>query len=182
MSLSLQPPLVRSDTRRCVLATVEDARRQLRDWSVDEDDILQLIETGHLLAWNIALDTRAETKRLFRLLPESIAHFEKTGGHRPFSISDNASSCLLRGFTDFLTIREIANLLNCGPTHIAHLIEARQICSSRGNEADPGITKIARAALLAFLKSRTHGPAQSPWRQERRHGGARRLPFPRWER
>lgn len=154
MPLSLQPPLVRSDARRCVLATVEDARRQLRDWDVDEDDILALIEDGQLFAWNIAVDLK-DAKRLWRIFPDSISHFEKTAGHRQFIMTDAAIyKRLLEGCGDLLTIRELANLFNCGPTHVANLIAAKNFSDCNNG---PGVTRVERAALLAFLKSRMEG-------------------------
>ncbi len=156
MPLSLQPPLVRSDRRRCVLATIEDARRQLKDWAADEDVVLDLIETGALqFAWDIAL---ASERRAWRILPECIDHFDRTDGSRPFPLTEaKAYARVLEGCGDLLTVREISNLLNCGPTHVANLIAAKQFSVGRVTPCAPGATTIPRAAFLSFLKSRLEG-------------------------
>lgn len=159
--MTLQTPLIRSDARRCVLATIEDARRQLKDWligsdrNVNEDTILELIESGALpWAWNIAADPR-DAKRLWRILPECLDHFDRTGGKDAFGWSQaKVLARITEGHGDSLSVRNIADILVCGPTHVANLIQAGALRSQRN---DYGITKISKAQFLSFLTSRAEG-------------------------
>ena len=76
--MSSQRKLVLDDRPTLALATVETARLQLVGH--DEDDIKALWEEGMILyAWNIGLGEAIEA----RLLPDSIAHYQRTLGSRP---------------------------------------------------------------------------------------------------
>lgn len=159
--IALQTPLLRSDRRRCVLATVEDARRQLKDWDATEDTILELIEEGGLLAWNLALDPKSSA-RLWRILPESIAHFDSAGGSRPFGwLPARVLDRVLEGQHDqVLESTDLRLLLNCGPEHITNLIDAGHLKQLKGTDyrrGPGGAAKIPRPAVIRFLETRLEG-------------------------
>src|SRR5690242_6994631 len=92
MTSAPQRELIRDDTTLCVLAHVSHARAILRGYN--EDDIVNLVEAGYLLAWDIALEP-ARSARELRLLPESIEVYAASG--RKSNFADTWPRVLLRG-------------------------------------------------------------------------------------
>ena len=178
---ALQPPLKLTDRRRCVLATVEDARRHLRDWEATEDSIDTLIDQNYLLAWDIALHgqsgsdpdklrkDKSPRARELRILPESITHFDMFGGRRKFEWSEEKIfKRLFEGLVgtsstssvEIITSADLRLLFNCGPTHITNLIDARQLNQVPGTAyttGPKGAAKIYLRELRRFLQTRFEG-------------------------
>jgi len=154
--MPLQRELVRDDPTLCVLAHVSDARRILR--GNNEDDIIELLESGYLLGWDIAL-APGQAARELRLLPESVDAFLSTGRKHNFEFT--WPRILLRGCSS-QTVRSptIALLLNCGATHVTNLIDAGQLKAAPAGDGPlyrrgpNGAAIVTNAAFVEFMKRR----------------------------
>jgi hypothetical protein len=136
-----------------VLATVASAREQLPGHT--EDDITALIEEGHLLhAWNIGLGQARD----LRIWPECITHYSATLGHRKFHRTlDQVIAQMLQTNKPYLTSSQLRLLLNCGPTHILHLVEAGALAKMPGttySRGPQGAALITVQSLKAFFQTR----------------------------
>jgi len=147
-----------------VLATVASAREQLPGHT--EDDVTALIEEGHLLhAWNIGLGQARD----IRIWPECISHYLRTAGSQPSTINhqpstrryprtlDQVIAQMLQTNKPYLTSSQLRLLLNCGPTHILHLVEAGALSLMPGTtytRGPQGAALITIQSLKAFFQNR----------------------------
>jgi len=144
------------DTPLLILATVEDARRQLPGH--DEDDILALIEEGRIdHAWNIAV--HLDTAREIRIWPDSITRAlqPSTCNLQPVRSPVESIMHIATGDKPFARGKILALVFNCSRSHIINLVEARQLAMQPGTsyERGPnGTPLITLSSLKHFLTSR----------------------------
>lgn len=159
-----------------VLVTIEGAREKLRR-GYDEDDINILVADGFLVAWNIALKPKSMAREL-RILPDSIdyylAHITDPNPVSPYfdpvgtlssaspskSVPAWQTTLLKRCDKPFIPSNTLKLILNCGPTHITNLVDARVLAQLPGTtyqRGPKGAALITKESFLSFLKSRLEG-------------------------
>ncbi len=156
----VQRKLVLQDAPPLVLATVCEARMRLPGH--DENDILAMIEEGALpFAWDIALKP-GRMAREFRIWPDCIEHYARTGGTRRYARSFESAlhELLGRHGKPFITSNQVRLQLNCGPTHVINLVDAGQLKQLPGTKyktGPNGAALVMRESYIEFLRTRLEG-------------------------
>lgn len=122
MITALQKKFVLAETQLCVLLTASSVRQELPGH--DEDDVLAAcLDHSIPTAFDIGLGGRRE----LRVLPSSVAHYQKTLGSRPRRVSwAEVWSEITRGINrdkPWLDGEIVRCLLNCGGDHLIRLVD-----------------------------------------------------------
>jgi hypothetical protein len=142
---------------------VEAAKGSL---DLSEDEIVAMVETGALVAWNIA-HPQAD-RRYLAILSASVAEYQaalKAGTvgdcYHSTICPDEAINLLLpRHDKPFVLGTEVAEIFNCGSTHVMNLIEAKALLilpRSTYRRGPGGSPCISLASFVQFLQNRMEG-------------------------
>jgi hypothetical protein len=149
---------------------------------VNEDDVLNLIDEGHLAwAWDIA--TKQATKAEMRILARSVSAYQNAeqglrGVSNEFTFEEVAAFVLGGQHRPWLWGRELSRALNCSSEHVLNLVREgslkllpghmvpngqRRTGANRGNgeigwrRGPGGSPCVAYESVLRFLKERKRG-------------------------
>jgi len=140
-----------------------------------EDEIRDLVETGCLVAWDIAApgSHRAELRILTTSVSEFVAASRELGGRSP-SEGDPAPSAIQpesaiaalvpKHDKPFVIGPEVKRILNCGRQHLINLVDAKvleQLPGTQYRRGPQGWPVIARASFTRFLETRMIGAIAS---------------------
>ena len=165
---ALQRKLPITDPRLRILVTINGAREREAFRNYDEDDFAWLIEQGYLVAFDISVHQRllavkdSSSRRELRIFPDSLNHYAHSQGNPKCGRSPYFSTwdrlILERHHEANISTPRASVILNCGPTHIINLIDARLLQSVTNYGRGPkGVAQITRDSFLTFLKSRLEG-------------------------
>jgi hypothetical protein len=152
-SRAVQRQMDLRDPRYRPMANVNTA---MRDLDLSAEDVGALVESGDLMAFNIALNPQG--RKELRILTASIAHYLQTLGSRPFPHTLHSQlSTILPHDKPMLSGVEVQRALNCDSGTVINLVEARalKLVPRTDYGAGRGCTpSITRESFIAFLKAR----------------------------
>jgi hypothetical protein len=142
-----------------VLVTINGLRQWEGFRGYDEDQILWFIQSGYLVAFNIALDTK-ESSAEWRIFPDSAEWLAKNKNARKQNpYFDTWHNLLFQtGEKQSINTTRAKVILNCGPTHVTNLIDSGLLKQIPGTTYRRGRAAVITCdSFLAFLKSRLEG-------------------------
>lgn len=157
MTATLQrPPVQRQmdlrDPRYRPMAGVNAA---MRDLDLTAVEVTALLDGGDLIGWNIAT---GEARREIRVLTDSLAHYQRTLGSRPYPFEEGkVLRLILPHDKPALSGVEIQRAFNCDSGHVINLIEAKLLKIVPGTDwqrGPGGSPSVTRTSVIEFLKRR----------------------------
>ena len=151
---AIQTQLGLRDPRFRPLSDLKSVLRDLGEFEMDADSVRGLIESGVLVAFNIATDL--EGKAELRVLTSSIAFFRQHGG-RKYHEPDWSTiwRALVPHSKPIVTGLEIRRALLCDRGHVENLILAGCLKSLQKSRPGPGGSwTVSRDSFERFMKER----------------------------
>jgi len=151
---AIQTQLGLRDPRFRPLSDIKTVLRDLGEFDMDADTVRTLIETGAMVAFNIAVDL--SSKAYLRVLTRSIEFFRASGGTK---YHDPEWSSIWRWIVPHdkpvVTGLEIRRALLCDRGHVENLILARELTAVKKSQCGPGGSwVVTRKSFEEFLKER----------------------------
>jgi hypothetical protein len=145
-------------TLEAPLLGVESARLALR---CGEDDIMEWILSGDL-AWAFDIRRLRARRPCLRILTESVAARQQSGGRLPARERETRRNRPFRGIFDaifrhrrpVLTSTELARVWNCGASHIHNLIQDGLLRPLEKKYVPREVFQFPREAVFDFMQTR----------------------------
>lgn len=150
----IQAQLGLRDPRHRPMSTVQTALRDLGQYDIDGDTIRALIESGCLVAFNIAV--RLDTKPEHRILTKSIEFFQANQGRKYHELEwPQIFRLIIRHQKPVVTGLEIRRALICDRGHVENLILAKELAPLKKSQSGPGGSwVVSRDSFEGFMKKR----------------------------
>jgi hypothetical protein len=131
-----------------------DTNSVMRDLDMNEDRVLELVEEGKLIGFNIA--AKKSGRRELRALTRSVEHYRETGGKKCLVLEwPEIFRMIVPNDKLFVHGLEVQRGLNCNRTHVQNLIASGLLVSCKKARPGPGGSPIiTRMSFENFLIGR----------------------------